>query len=77
MITESDIKIEIQALNDAAAKYGKTYTYQMGKNNYIGLFDIQGDTYRPVYCASTTAGFFAYVSLLKNIYRRNKKKDGD
>ena len=72
MISESDIKLEVSALNKAAKKYGKKYTHQMGDKGYIGLFEVNGNVYRPVYCSKTTAGFFAYVSLLKNLYNRRK-----
>ena len=71
MITEDDIKKEVQALNDAANGYGRSYEYRMGEDDLIGIFDVHEDTYKPIYCSKTTTGYFAYVSLLKK-----KKKKG-
>ena len=75
MITENDIKKEVQALNDVAGDYGRNYEYHMGKDNLIGLFDVHDEVYKPIYCSKTTAGFFAYVSLLKNIFKRGMIPD--
>lgn len=72
MITENDIKKEVQALNDVAGAYGRNYEYRMGMDGLIGLFDVHGDVYKPIYCSNTTAGFFSYVSLLKNIFKKGK-----
>ncbi len=75
MITENDIQKEVQALNDVAGDYGRNYEYRMGKDNFIGLFDVHDGVYKPIYCSKTTAGFFAYVSLLKNIFKRGMIPD--
>lgn len=75
MITENDIKNEVKALNDVAFDYGRNYEYRMGKDNLIGLFDVHDGVYKPIYCSKTTAGFFAYVSLLKNIFKRGMIPD--
>ena len=75
MIPENDIQKEVQALNDVAGDYGRNYEYRMGKDNFIGLFDVHDGVYKPIYCSKTTAGFFAYVSLLKNIFKRGMIPD--
>ena len=75
MITENDIQKEVQALNDVACDYGRNYEYRMGKDSLIGLFDVHEGVYKPIYCSKTTAGFFAYVSLLKNIFKRGMIPD--
>lgn len=73
MITENDISVELKALNDVAAEYGRNYEYRKGDNDgqsVWGLFDVHDEVYKPIYCAGTASGFFAYVSLLKNIYKK-------
>ena len=74
MITEQDIANEVKALNDIANKLDKSYEYKRGNNGQWALFDVkelnENSVYRPVYLSDTPAGFFAYVSLLKNIYKK-------
>lgn len=72
MITEEDIKKEVVKLNEASKRLDRNYEYKKGKDGMWGLFDVHGDTYKPVYAAGNEAGFFAYVSLLKNLYLGNK-----
>lgn len=73
MITENDIKLELDKLNDAAKDFDKAYEYRKGKDGNWALFEVHGENvYRPVYLSKTSAGFFAYISLLKNLYNRGK-----
>ena len=72
MITENDIKLETDALNSAAKKYDKVYLYRKGNDGTWALFSTHDNVYRPVYLAINTAGLFAYISLLKNIYLQGK-----
>ena len=73
MISENDIKLELGKLNDAAKDFDKAYEYRKGNDGNWALFEVHDDNvYRPVYLATTSAGFFAYVSLLKNLYNRGK-----
>ena len=73
MITEFDIALEMHELNKASKKFGKVYERRKGKDGKWGLFEVHdGNVYRPVYMSSTTAGFFAYISLLKNLYNKGK-----
>lgn len=75
MITENDIKLEMGRLNAAASKFEKVYEYKKGKDGNWGLFEVHDDNvYRPVYLATTSAGFFAYINLLKNLFERGKVK---
>lgn len=72
MITENDINAEVIKLNKSAEKYGRNYEYKKGRNSIWGLFDVHNETYKPVYSSSTSAGFYAYVSLLKNLFEQGK-----
>lgn len=75
MITESDIKLEMDKLNTAASKFEKVYEHKKGKDGNWGLFEVHDENvYRPVYLSTTSAGFFAYVNLLKNLYEKGKMK---
>ena len=75
MITENDIKLEMDKLNTAASKFDKVYEYRKGTEGKWGLFEVHDDNvFRPVYMATTTAGFFAYINLLKNLFERGKVK---
>jgi hypothetical protein len=73
MISENDIKLELDKLNDAAKDFDKVYEYRRGKVGNWALFEVHDENvYRPVYLSKTSAGFFAYISLLKNLYNRGK-----
>lgn len=75
MITEGDITKELGVLNEIACDYGRNYEYKKGENEgktIWGLFDVHDNNYKPIYCAGTSAGFFAYISLLKNLYKSGK-----
>jgi len=73
MITEFDITLEMNELNKASKKFEKVYEHRKGKDGNWGLFEVHDENvYRPVYVSSTPAGFFAYVSLLKNLYNKGK-----
>jgi hypothetical protein len=73
MISENDIKLELDKLNDAAKDFDKVYEYRKGKDGNWALFEVHDENvYRPVYLSKTSAGFFAYISLLKNLYNRGK-----
>lgn len=73
MITEFDITLEMNELNKASKDFGKVYEHRKGKDGNWGLFEVHDENvYRPVYVSSTPAGFFAYVSLLKNLYNKGK-----
>lgn len=72
MITETDIKKEVELLNEAAKRLERNYEYRKGQDGMWGLFDVHENSYKPVYAANTPSGFFAYVSLLKNIYLGKK-----
>jgi hypothetical protein len=72
MITEFDITLEMGMLNKASKKFKRKYEYKKGRDGTWGLFDVHENSYRPVYMSTTPAGFFAYVSLLKNLYEQGK-----
>jgi hypothetical protein len=72
MITEFDITAEMHELNSLSKKMGREYEHRKGNDGTWGLFDVHDNSYRPVYMSKTSAGFFAYVSLLKNLYKQGK-----
>lgn len=72
MITENDIKGEVIKLNEASKKYNRNYEHRKGNDDSWALFDVQNNSYKPVYYSTTSAGLFAYVSLLKNLYLEGK-----
>lgn len=73
MINEFDITLEMHKLNEAAKKFEKTYEHRKGKDGQWGLFEVHDENvYRPVYMSTTSAGFFAYVNLLKNLFEKGK-----
>lgn len=72
MITESDIKAEVVKLNESAEKYGRNYEYKKGERGMWGLFDVHENVYKPIYASTTSAGFYAYISLLKNLFQQGK-----
>jgi hypothetical protein len=74
MIDENDIRSEVTKLNESAGKYGRNYEYKKGENGLWGLFDVHGNVYKPIYASSTPAGFYAYISLLKNLFQQGKFK---
>jgi hypothetical protein len=75
MVTEENIVNEVKLLNEASSRLGRSYVYRKGNDGSFCLFNVEGDTYRPVWLCEDEISLFSYVSLLKNIYLRKGEND--